>query len=797
MKISLDWLSDYIDITEKNNEKIKEVITTNSAEVETMEKQGDHLDNIVVGKVVDVSKHPNADSLIIAKVNDGNEDIQVVCGGSNVKEGMLVAFAKIGAIVKWHGSEVVKMEKAKIRGEESFGMICASEEIGLEEMFPKKSEKEIVDLSSLDLKVGAPLANALGLGDVVLDIDNHAITNRSDLFSHRGFAREFVANGLGKWRNAEKTISKSVSEELPKSTSPSPIKITIKDKDVCSRYMGVYLTDVEVKDSPDWMKKRLISCGVNPINNIVDTTNYVMLELGMPLHAFDVERVKDKKWTMRKSKKGEKIVTLDKQEHELFDDVIVLDDGHELIDLCGIMGGYTSGIEMSSNKIWLISPVYNPTLIRSGGRGLGHISDASVIYEKGVDAELASDGLYKAIELILHLCPNAKVASEVVDIRNEKPEKREINLVSSQINRLIGIDIEPTKVEKILKDLGFENSKTEDGFLVQIPSFRLGDVHRQADLIEEIARIYGYDNIPLSTPVTDITPVPANQKRELQKRIKNDLISFGFNEIYTYAFLGPEILSKCNMEADEETIEIMNPISGDMSLMRQSLLPRVLETISENRRFRNKFRVFELNPTYFKTGNNEHEERSSLLAATVNEDFRVLQGVMEEVGFKVMPAQQNSPQHHPGREADLVIRGQVVGQIAEVHPQILKNFDIKARVTAASIDLEAIYALNLDKWPKYKEFSKFPTIQLDISIAVPRKSFAADYFKVIQGVDKKLISNIELIDEYKGEKIEKDKRALTYSVTYQASDRTLTDEEVNIVHQEVLKKLRSSGAEVR
>ena len=248
MKISLDWLGDFIDITEKDHQKIKDIVTERSAEIETMESQGDHLDNVVVGKVSSVSKHPNADSLQLCMVNDGQEDIQVVCGGSNVKEGMLCVFAKLGAVVKWHGTDVVKMEKAKIRGEESFGMICAAEEVGLEDMFPKESEKEIVDLSHLSLKAGQPLAKALGLDDVVIDVDNHAITNRSDLFSHRGFAREFVANGLGKWKK----------NEIPKTkagNTPAPVEVKFEDKEACSHYMGVHITGVEVKDSPDWMKE--------------------------------------------------------------------------------------------------------------------------------------------------------------------------------------------------------------------------------------------------------------------------------------------------------------------------------------------------------------------------------------------------------------------------------------------------------------------------------------------------------------------------------------------------------------
>ncbi len=791
MKISLNWLGDFIQITEKDHQKIKDIITEKSAEIETMESQGDHLENIVVGKLIELKEHPNADALRLAMVNDGHENVQVVCGGSNLKEGMLVAFAKLGAVVRWHGSEVVKMEKAKIRGEESFGMICGADEIGLEDMFPKKSEKEIVDLSHLDLKVGTPLAKALGLDDVVIDVDNHAITNRSDLFSHRGFAREFVACGLGKWK-------KQKEMEVPSNNSPAPITVDIKDKEVCSHYVGIYLTDVDVAESPEWMKKRLTACGVNPISNLVDITNYVMLELGMPLHAFDIEKVKGKEWTMRKSKKGEKVVTLDEQEHELPDDVIILDDGNELIDLCGIMGGYSSGIDQHTKKVWLISPVYNPTLVRQAMRGLGHISDASIIYEKGVDDELALDGLNRAIELILELCPNAKVASELIDIRNKPQETRKLKLRTRQVKRLIGADITGKQIEKILGDLGFEAKKEKEGFEVTIPSFRLNDVSREADLIEEVARIYGYNKVPYMTPIKDISPVSPIMNRVIEEQLKERFVSYGFNEICTFSFLGPDLLNKCGLEVTDEMIEIANPISGDMSLMRTSLLPRILDTIADNLRYKNAFRLFELSKTYHRKSDMDYYEHTQLIIATVGEDFRVLQGVMEgELGQLIPSKSTPLSTMHPGRVGEFVLQGKRVGYLYEVHPQILKNFDVKQKVIVCKVDLDAIFAMNIDTSLKYHELPKFPSVKLDVSIQIPRKSLASDYHSTIFKTDQTLITNVELIDEYTGEKVGKDKRALTFSITYQAPDRTLTDQEVDNVHKQVIKNLEAHRAEIR
>ena len=790
MKISLDWLSDYIDITEKDQQKIKDIITERSAEIETMESQGDDLDLVVVGKVLEVGKHPNADSLQLCKVSDGQETVQVVCGGNNVTEGMLCAFAKLGAVVKWHGSEIVKMEKAKIRGEESFGMICGADEIGLEDMFPKKSEKEIVDLSHLDLKVGQSLAKALGLDDVVIDVDNHAITNRSDLFSQRGFAREFVACGLGKWKKQKEL-------KLPEAKGEPPIELKIQDKDVCSRYMGIYLTDVEVKDSPEWMKKRLVACGINPISNMVDITNYIMLELGMPLHAFDLDRVSSRKWTMRKSKKGEKLVTLDETEYELPEDAIVLDDGKSLIDLCGIQGGLTSGIYGDTNKVWLIAPVYHPALIRRGMRAIGHITDASIIYEKGVDPALAGDGLARALELVKELCPTAKIASEVMDIWNVKQEKLELDLRASRIEKLIVADIPAKEVEKILTDLGFTVKPAKDGWKVEIPTFRMNDVKMEADLIEEVARIYGYNNVPYKTPVKELMPVTPSPTSRLSKEIKESLVSQGFNEICTFSFLGPELLEKSGLEQTDEMVEVANPISGDLSLMRTSLLPWTLETLADNLRYQGTIRLFELSKVYLRKSDQEHEEHPNLIMATAGEDFRRLQGAVQSLGFEMLPAKDKNPSAHPGRMADLVLRGKKVGELFEIHPQILKNFDIKTRVTVAEINLQMILDMNIDTRLKYQELPKYPSIQLDISMVIPKKDLAGDYEKTIAKTDQKLIKEVELIDEYTGDKISADQRGLTYSITYQAGDRTLTDQEVEAVHKQVLERLKKNGAEIR
>ncbi|MFH0820836.1 MAG: phenylalanine--tRNA ligase subunit beta [Candidatus Peregrinibacteria bacterium] len=789
MKISLNWLQDFVTLTEPSYDKIKAVITANTAEVETMESQGELLKKVVLGKLEKLEPHPNADKLQLATVYDGKEKIRVVCGGSNLKEGMKIAFAHVGTIVKF-GNDYISLKSAKIRGIESAGMICSSPEIDLEEMFPRKQEKDVIDLSAIDTPLGTPINKALGFDDTVIHIDNHAITNRWDLFSQQGFGREFIANKLGKWK-------KRIEFKIPKINTPPPVEYVLQDAVTGGRYMAVYLTNVTIKESPKWMQQRLSAVGVRPICNIVDITNYVMLEMGTPLHAFDIDQIKGRKWTQRLSKKGEKVVTLDKQEHELMDDVIIFEDGNEIFDLCGIMGGYQSGISEKTNKIWLHCPVYNKTLVRRASRALGHTSEASTIFEKGVDPEATQHGLARAIQLILESCPDTIIASKVVDVWGDKEKIRKIKLRTVQLKRLVGQEITTKEVERILKDLGFVLKKEKGGWLVTVPSHR-NDVVIEADLIEEVARIYGYDNIPFTTPIIDGTPVAINARRELEKIIKDQLTAMGFNEIYTFAFLGSELLGKCGMKQNDTTIEISNPISADMSLMRQSLLPRMLETVEQMWRHEEQFRLFELSKTYFKKGDGV-EEKTSLIMSTSGENFRTLQGVVEAVGLSVEHVTEpaESTVHHPGRRARITGRGKTVGVMYEVHPQVLKAFDIKSRVVIAEVDMEIIHGMKLDRWSKFKELPRFPSVKLDVSIAIPRRELAAKFFDVIAKTDKTLIEHTDLIDVYEGDKLAADQRGLTFSITYRATDRTLTEEEVNKIHSQVVTNLKVNGAIIR
>lgn len=811
MKFSLDWLRDFIDFTEKDLKKVREVMTTHSAEIETIEEQGALLKNVLLAEVKKLEPHPNADKLKLATVNFGKGKIRVVCGGSNLKEGMKIAFAPVGTVVqlggarpeqgRGEGGQMVALQKVAIRGVESAGMICASTEIWLGEMFPIKQPKEIVDLSHLKAPLGTTLDKALGLDDIVIHIDNSALTHRGDLFSHRGIAREFVANRLAK--NKEKK-----EFQIPENHSPAPVSITIHDKKSCPRYMGVYLTEISVTESPTWMKKRLIALGIRPISNIVDITNYVMLELGMPTHAYDLDQVQGKEWTIRKGKTNEELIVLDEKNIKGNEELLVIHDGVELIDLCGIRGGYRSGINSKTNRVWLHAPVYHPTLVRRSAKASKQNTDAGIIYEKGVDNHLAETALARCVELILELSPSARVASKVLDIKNYEEKKSRVTLRYTQLKRLLGINVPKKETERILNNLGFETKKNKTGLTVTIPTWRQKDVTMEADMIEEVGRIYGYSNIEAVLPTITSQPHPLDPNRLLQKEVKQFLCAQEFNELCTFAFLGAELLKKSGMKADDHTIELENPLSADMSLMRQSLLPRTLETIAQNLRYKESFRVFEMTRTHFKKEEGV-EEPLALIIATVGEDLRQLQGVVqklfEEIGYKKVEfknAHTAATHQHPGRTAEVLVQGKTIGKLYGLHPKIAQQFDIKKTVVLFEYGSHTTTEVNpLTQMPrtikKYSELDRFPPVILDISLLIPKKSAARDYEKIIAVTDRQLIKKIELKDEYKGEGLSEGKRSITYSITYRLPDRTLTEAEVNAVHQKVLDNLKKTGATIR
>ncbi len=784
MKISLNWLQDFVTLKTKDFDLIQERITNRSAEIEEVIKEGDLFNKVVVGEILEIKKHPDADKLNVTQTTTGEHTFQIICGAQNIKVGQKVPVSLIGAKLP----NGLKIQKTKIRGIESQGMICSETELGIAE-----ESKGIWELPN-DAKVGMPLAEFLGMNDVTLDIDNTAITNRADLFSHIGFANEFVANDLAEQK-------KQPELKIPESKNKFPIEIKIQDPEACPVYTTVVMKNITVQASPEWMQKRLRAVGIRPINNIVDITNYVMMELGMPTHAFDLKKIQGKKIIMRKSNKQDKITTLDSIERELPEGIIVLEDKQKIFDLCGIMGGENSEIDQSTKTILLHTPIYDPILVRKAMLSLAHRTDASTMYEKGVPYIRSIQGIKKAIGLILEFLPESKIDSEILSLNSLKAEERIIDLPKSEIKRVLNTDISEEKVCKILTDLGFEVKILQKEYQVKVPPERFGDITAKHDLIEEIVRIYDVNTLPGVLPITSIQPTQPNTSRLLERKIKNKLAEIGFNEILTYTFIGPELYSKVGVEVTNEVIEVANPISQDISLMQTSLLPSLMENVEKNSRYQESFNIFEFGRAFFKTSQTEHREEKHIAGAMVNNGFYALKGKVEalfkSLGLTPRYVNVNNIEKfmHPGRSCDILVGKDIVGYISEINPQVIQNFDIEKTVNVFEINFTKILEAKQRK-KTYKPISKYPHIKLDISILIDQKIPAENLLRVIKKTDQ-LIYSAEIIDLYEGKQIPEGKKSLTFSIIYQSLEKTLTDADIEMIHQKVIINLEKQGAEIR
>jgi phenylalanyl-tRNA synthetase beta chain len=787
MKVSLNWLSDFVEFTEKDSEKIAEAITMGVAEVDEVEVQGGLLNNCCVGKIVAIESHPNADKLKLCNVETDRGEKKVVCGGDNISEGILVAFAHIGARVRWHGEEMMELKKTKIRGEESEGMICASSELGLENLFPSKTEKEIISLPEKFTEcVGKGMKESLGLSDTILHIDNHAITHRPDLFSHLGFSRECVALGLAKWKKDMPTFKDLT---FPKKSLKH--KNIVECKEDIYRYLSCEIEIGDTGETPDWMKKKLEAVGLRSLSLPVDITNYVMMEVGMPLHSFDSDDINGD-INIRHAKEGEEIVTLDDERRKLPDGAIVLSDDEGIFDLLGVMGGLRSSTKSSTKNIYLHSVGVNPVSIRKTIIETGHRTDASTIYEKGVPNITVRIGFNRALQLFLDLVPGAKIASGLEaygDDGKVEPIKVDLEKTSS----LLGVEVEPKDAEKILKDLDF-SVKKEKGSLISVipPLHRLGDVKLPVDIAEEIARIMGYMDFDEEMPEANI--MPPERKIELIS-IRRRLKELGFCEVVRFAFLSSELLSKSGMDTSGLE-ELKNPLGEDLKIMRPSLVPRLLEYAEENMRFVEKtLKTFEVGRVF--VGEKEKEAMSLVVASKTRPDLKDEPFLIAKSAISEMLEAINSPYEfkresntgvcqHPARCVNIIVNGKIVGSIYEVHPLAAKEFDFAGRVAVATLDMDAVLE-NILEEKVYKEVSEYPSITYDITVSLSSSVDAETLLNKTRNTHE-LLQEIYLSDLYqKGEE-----RQLTFRCVYGSFERTLTEEEVRPVHEKIESSLRGA-----
>jgi len=832
MKISLNWLKEFVEIPKKiTADELADVLTVKTVEIEGVEKQFKYLNNVVVGKIKKIENHPNADKLKACYVDIGEkEDVKIICGGNNLEEGMFSAVAKVGSVVSWHGKEEVKLKKIKIRGEESNGMICTSSELGLEYIIFQKSEAEIINLGKFseeinwNSKIGKSLVEVLELDDIIFEVDNKSMTNRPDLWGHYGIARELAA--------IYKTSLNPINFSSLKGEKFVDIKVDINDTDLCPRYMVAAMSGIKIGDSPLWMQIRLIAAGMRPINNIVDITNYVMLELGQPMHAFCKSKVESQKAevkiVVRRAKQKEKFMTLDGEERELDKDMLVIADNEKAIAIAGVMGGANSEIAADTETIIIESANFDKINNRKTASKLGLRTEASMRYEKGLDPNLAETALKRCMELIAKIIPSAKLASDIIDVGDGIDPVQPVEISINYIVKKMGQAIEAKKAVDILISLGFDVKHKEGNLTIEVPSWRaIGDVSIADDIVEEVARIYGYDNIKPEMPEVEIDIPEADKEIILEREIKN-ILSCGcaMTETSNYSFVNEKQLEKLGYNATD-CIKLKNPLSSAQTLLRPSLIPNLLENAKSNARYFDEFKIFEIGSVFkdaegdiiMKPGEDKMlPKQDKIIAGIVVCDkndipFYKAKSIVEKllrslnIKYEILENEVIYKWQHPYRKSKVQSMSRVesrdqkskvdIGYISELNPAVAEDMGIKnARVGVFNLSLRVLAELSIDN-KRYKKISKYPSVERDLAIVLYKDILYKDVEEIIKKSDK-LIEDVELFDIFESDKLGKDKKSMAFHITFHSDEKTLTDEDVEKVWDKMVKKLKKEVcAEIR
>lgn len=843
MNISYNWLKKYLSLPASvTPEQVAEKLKFSTVEVEGVIKQGADLENIVVGKVLACEKHPNADKLQVCEVDLGSEKVQIVCGGSNVRVGMFTVVAKVGAKVRWHGEgELVELAPAKIRGVESFGMICGADEVGLAEMFPKKDEKEIVDLSVILSEAkdpshgerdssampqndkcapGTNIGDIIGGEDVVLEIDNKSLSNRPDLWGHYGIAREVSA-----LFNCE---LKEYKTKKIKGGSEMKIDVDVQDAKLCPRYMAVAMKNIKVGESPAWLKNFLTSAGIRPINNIVDVTNFVMLDLGQPMHSFDAARVKNSKFetlnykiVVRSAVEGEELITLDEQKHKLTASDLLIATPDKAVALAGVMGGLESGINNDTETIILESANFNPVAIRRVSTRLGLRTDSSMRFEKSLDPNLCAIALNRAVELILELCPGATVVSAVADEYEPLKSVADIQLPIAFFRAKIGIEIPEKTILEILTRLGFAVKMKKDILTVKVPSWRATkDISIPEDIVEEVVRIFGYNNIPFSLPFFSIESSLPNPLRTLERQVADILCqNLSYTEVYNYSFVSANQIEKLGDELSRY-LELDNPISKEKPYLRRNLLPNMLENIANNISQVDGLKIFEIGKVFHEdemgegAGVNDKEilpRQDTYVTAMFTQKknstpFWEARRVAETIGASLhldfdFASADARPVHvwqHGARTSWLKIGGKIVGRIYEINPRVTMAYGISERVALCALNLSELANLDIaNQAIKYAPINNYPAIERDLAFLVKNDITHTAIMSEIRNIDP-LLQKVNLFDVYEGKNIGKGMKSMAYHFVYGDADRTLTAPEADAIQEKIVSILREKfNAEIR
>lgn len=804
MNTSLSWIKAYVPDLDVTAQEYTDAMTLSGTKVEGFEKLDADLEKIVVGQILSIERHPDADKLIICQVNVGTETVQIVTGAPNVKEGDKVPVVLDGGrVAGGHDGKMtpggIKIKKGKLRGVESCGMMCSIEELGSNrEMYPEAPEYGIYIFPE-DTVVGESAIKVLGLDDVVFEYE--ITSNRVDCYSVLGIAREAAAT-FGK-----KFVPPVVTETGNDEDAHDYIKVTVKDTDLCPRYTARIVKNIKIGPSPKWMQRRLASNGIRPINNIVDITNYVMEEYGQPMHAYDYDTIAGHEIVVRRAEKGEKFITLDGQERTMDDSVLMICDGEKAVGIAGIMGGENSMITDDVKTMMFEAACFDGTNIRLSSKKVGLRTDASGKFEKGLDPNNAEAAINRACQLIEELGAG-EVVGGMVDVYTTKKEPVRVTFEPDKINALLGTDISGEQMLKYFEPLGLEYDAAANEIIA--PTFR-HDIFRTADLAEEVARFYGYDNIPTTLPRGEATTGKLPFKLRIEE-VARDIAEYcGFSQGMTYSFESPKVFDKLLLEADSpyrKAIRISNPLGEDFSIMRTISLNGMLTSLAFNYNHRNKnVRLYELGNVYLPGElplKELPEERMQFTLGMYGEgDFFVMKGVVEEFFEKAGLHQQvtydpkaGKPFLHPGRQANIIYGGEILGYLGELHPEVADNYGIGEKAYVAVLDMpKVVENASFDR--KFEGIAKFPAVTRDISMVVSREILAGQIEEMIRQRGGKHLESLQLFDIYEGAQIKKGFKSMAYSLVFRAKDKTMTEDEITSAMKKIYNGLESMGIELR
>jgi phenylalanyl-tRNA synthetase beta chain len=801
MLISYNWLQEYVDLTGVSAEELAEKITKSGIEVEGVETLNEGMRGVIVGHVLECEKHPNAEKLnkTLVDLGDGNP-VQIICGAPNVGQGQKVAVATVGAVLPGN----FKIKKAKLRGEESNGMICSLQELGFEAKLVAKEYSEGIFVFPEETEIGQDALSALGRADMILELG--LTPNRADCLSMLGVAYE-VAAILGKEVKLPQPKAETSSE-----SAGDYVKVSVEAKEDNPLYVAKVIKKIKVGPSPLWMQARLMAAGIRPHNNVVDITNYILLEYGQPLHAFDYDTFGSKEVLVRRAKQGEEIVTLDEAKRTLTEEHLVITNGSEPVALAGVMGGANSEVSADTTTVLLESAYFTGPVIRKASKDHGLRSEASSRYEKGVDPARVRAAAERAAELMAKYA-GGEVLEGSVEADSLTVEPAVVSVTLEKINRVIGTELGMKEVEDIFAKLQFETALDNDTITVTVPT-RRGDIAIEEDLIEEVARLYGYDNVPMTLPKGASTPGKLTQYQQKRRMVRRYLEGAGLYQAITYSLTSREKAAQYALE-NREPVQLAMPMSEDRSLLRLSIVPQLLEALKYNlARQNDSLALYETGAVFLKAEEGDLPEEREHLAGAVTGlweshqwqgekkpvDFFVVKGILEglfaklglegKLGFRAAEIEGM----HPGRTAEVSLGGNVIGFVGQVHPTVEKDLDLK-ETYVFELSLKAV--LEAETAPlQYTAIPRFPSITRDIALVVDKEKTAGELQGIIVEAGGKLLKEVHVFDLYEGERMEAGKKSIAFSLKYFDPEKTLTDEDVSKAHEKVLNAVKEQAGAV-